>query len=210
MEKMKGFLKFFDNSFNLFNRIRLAFNQPANIPPYTYIGEMDDAAWQFIQAHKDKELMNRQVNDLNWMLHYPWLLQANEKDYHAKRYHFSSVSKRFNFLPVKIFNPQQPTELIGVLILSLRNQHLKVPYAYFDEQYTELIAKVIYHHLLKEKMDMLTIFHPKLADYFNKNKTPFFKKRPLQRHYIISKVFEQQLQNFNFTIQDGDADAAFT
>lgn len=207
-KKWTALLAMVDGVFNFFNNIRLLGFSPSP-PRFSYIESIDQEAASFIQQFKTKELLNRQVNELQWMVRYPWLLNSPTLDHNAQRYHFSSVDRRFQFLNVKVYH--RNNELIGFLILAVRGDNLKVPYAYFDALYTEAILQVIYRHMLDMNLDMLTVFHPKLVEHLKKKKSPFFLKRGFQRHYIVSKVFEQQVwANQPFDIQDGDADAAFT
>ena len=110
------------------------------------------------------------------------------------------------FLNIKIYDKEE--DLIGFVILSVRDNNLKVPYAYFAAAEVATVAVVIEQHLKMMKLDMLTVFHPLLVDYWQKNKGPFFMRRPLQRHYIISKAFGAV--DGEVFVQDGDADAAFT
>lgn len=197
-----------DGIFNFFNNIRLL-GFSAQPPRFVYIDSIDEESTVFIEQFKQKELLNRQAVDLQWIVKNPWLLSSPTLDYNAKRYHFSSVDRRFQFLNIKVYNQQN--QLIGFLMLAVRGDNLKVPYAYFDELYTAAIMQVIYQHMIDMDLDMLTVFHPNLVEHLKTNKSPFFLKRDFQRHYIVSKVFEQQVwASQPFDIQDGDADAAFT
>ncbi|MCP4441605.1 MAG: GNAT family N-acetyltransferase [Aureispira sp.] len=207
-EKWSPLLAMFDGIFNFFNSIRLLGFSPKP-PRFSYVESIDNEAMQFIQQFKSQELMNRQATDLAWMVRYPWLISAPIPDYNAQRYHFSAVDRRFNFLNIKVFDKKN--QLIAFLILTVRGDNLKVPYAYFNALHSDTVMQVIYQHMIDMDLDMVTVFHPKLVEHLKANKSPFFLKRDFQRHYIISKVFEEQLAATpTFDIQDGDADAAFT
>lgn len=205
--KYRGLLRFADACLAIPNALRLCFWQVKQVPTFCYIPEIDDEAWALVQQLKKDELMNRQKADLQWICRYPWLIGAALPDDISRRYHFSSIDTRFNFLNIKIYKNQS---LIGFLILAVRGDNLKIPYAYFTPQHIDEVVKVIYKHLFDLRLNMLTVFHPLLVDYFHKNRSPFYKKRPFHRHYIVSRQFEQKLRDYRFGIQDGDADAAFT
>ncbi|MCH2044312.1 MAG: GNAT family N-acetyltransferase [Saprospiraceae bacterium] len=205
--KWKWALNILDGGFNFFNKIRLALFSTPQVE-LNYIAEPDEEVIQLINACQKNGLMNRQSQDLTWMLRYPWVLSSKVKDENAKRYYFSSVDKRFQFLPTKVY---QNKKLVGFLIFAIRGNNLKIPYAYFQEEHVSTVLQAIYQQMLTEKLDMLTCFHPLLLKHIKTSKHPFFKVRDFQRHYIISKRFAEPLeQTPNFSIQDGDADAAFT
>jgi GNAT superfamily N-acetyltransferase len=208
-EKFSGLLKFADRFFNFFNSIRLSLIACPE-QNFSYIPEIDEETWQFIQQHRGaNELMRRKDADLRWLVNNPWLLSGAIEDEAAKRYHFSSIATHFSFLNIKVHNKEGA--LVAFLILSLRDKNMKIPYCYIAPGAVATVAKVVEQHLRELKMDMLTVFHPELVAYWQKEKGSFFMRRKMQRHYIISKVFDSLLQKQGAVIiQDGDADAAFT
>jgi hypothetical protein len=194
--------------FNIPNAVRLKFNS-VNCPTFEYVSEIDREAWAFVREHKSKELMNRNREDLQWMVNNPWLISSGIRDHTAMRYSFSSTDTSFVFLNIKIYNKEM--QMIGFLILSIRGRDMKIPYAYYKKGAEEAVMKVVYKHMLDLKLNMLTIFHSALVEQVKTKPSPFFLKRDFQRHYIIGKVLREQLEATpDFTIQDGDADAAFT
>lgn len=197
-----------DGIFNVFNSLRLALQARPN-PIFRYVDALDEEAWALIEKYRHpQELLRRNADDLCWMLRYPWLL-SGIADEAAKRYHFSAVAKRFDFLCIKIYTKN--SVLVGFLVLSIRDKNMKIPYAYFAPEAIATVVAVIHKHLLDLRLDMLTVFHPLLVAYWEKQGKPFFMRRKMQRHYIISKVFENQLtMQGEVIVQDGDADAAFT
>lgn len=208
--KWKPLLATVDGLFNIGYNLKLKFYQ-INCPLFEYLAEIDAESEKLIQNCKKqkKELMNRTPTDLKWLVNNPWLLNSSIKDHNAKRYHFSAVASFFTFLNVKIYDDNK--KVIAFIILAIRDKSMKVPYAYFEEAATKKVVQVIYTHLLKMNLNILTIFNPRLVAYIKNNPSPFFKKRKFERHYIIGKVLEDKLKKMpTFEIQDGDADAAFT
>jgi len=206
--KWRPLLSLLDTLFNIPNQLRLwAYKSAA--PTFEYLSEIDEESWTFVQRVRGKELMNRSRADLQWVVRSPWLISSGLKDYNAKRYHFSATDSSFTFLNIKVYDSNK--KVVAFLIFSIRGKHLKIPYAYLEPTAIEAVMQVIWVHLIKLNLDMLTVFQPLLVDYINKHKTPFFKRRPFQRHYIIGKVLQEDLEATpDFVIQDGDADAAFT
>ena len=206
--KWKWFLGSIDMLFNMPNTLRLKLNS-FNCPTFEYVSEIDQEAWDFVEQHKSNELMDRNREDLQWMVNNPWLISSGIKDQNALRYSFSSTTTSFVFLNIKIYDKEM--QMIGFLILSIRDKNMKIPYAYYKKGAEEAVMKVVYKHLFDLKLNMLTIFHSALVEQVKTKPSPFFLKRDFQRHYIIGKVLREQLEATpDFIIQDGDADAAFT
>lgn len=213
----KPFLSCVDAFFNVFNAFRLWTKFDYRVPleclginrGFEYLTEIDAESWAFIEKQKGKELMNRGKEDLDWVLKNPWLISAPFKDANAERYHFSAIDASFNFLMIKMYDLEMNVK--AFVLLSIRGKNLKVPYIYMEEGQEWAVLQLIYRHMLKMKLDMLTVFHPTLVRLIKNGKTPFFKKRAFKRHYIIGKVLGKQLAATpDFIIQDGDADAVFT
>ena len=161
----------------------------------------------YIISKSENSFERRDATDLNWIIEYPWLIESAPSE-ESRRYHFSSVSDRFLNVFVKMM---KASEIVGFLHLTIRDNHLKVPYAFFEKENTRDVIEYIYSLMLTQKLNMLTVFHPELVSYISGSYSPFIYKRPIKRHYMISKVLDAQFSNKdNLLIQDGDADCAFT
>lgn len=188
------------------NALRLWVLCPRSAAPFVYLAEMDAEAWAFVRKRQAGEFMRRTREDFCWIARYPWLLSGGGADEDSRRYHFTSVVADFRFFQLKIFNPKK--EMVGYLMLALRDGHLRVPYAYFDAESAGAVAKVLAWHCWKLPVTHISVFRPELVDLLEKAKHIFFARKKIQRGYIISKVFVRD--NRPLDIQDGDADAAFT
>ncbi|MEM7373067.1 MAG: GNAT family N-acetyltransferase [Bacteroidota bacterium] len=211
LHKLKPLLRLIDGVLNLFHDFRLRIyqiNYRKHQPTYEYLSEIDGPTEAFIRSFQKEELFRRGASELNWMLHHPWVLSAPAKDEPAQRYYFTSVANRFDFLAMRVYGPEN--RLAAVLIFAIRDTHLKLPYAYFSEADSELVLKVILHHMLQMRLDMLTVYHPVLTQAIRQYSTPFYLTRPFSRHYLISTRFEAGLRTHARTLQDGDGDCAFT
>jgi len=205
-QKWKTVLQLSDALLNIPNSLRLALHKKQSNVVAEQVTTIDEASWQFIHSRKSGELMNRNQAEIEWIYNNPWLKEGPE-DKDSKRYHFSSVANRFQFIYLKV---KEGEELIGFLLLSVRDQNVKVPYAYFDKENASKMFEVIRQYLFDFKANMLTVFHLDLVTYIQENKTPFYLKRNFQRHYIVTKEFEPFLSTNPLRIQDGDADCSFT
>ncbi len=161
----------------------------------------------YILSKSDNSFERRDTTDLNWIIEYPWLMESTSTE-ESRRYHFSSVSDRFQNVFVKMI---KAGKIVGFIHLTIRDNHLKVPYAFFEKENTRDLIEYIYDLMLTQKINMLTVFHPDLVKFFNSNSTPFIYKRPIKRHYIITKALDAHFSDREkLIIQDGDADCAFT
>lgn len=205
---LKPALHLLDRLLDLPNSLRLAFHS-SRCPPIRYVSTIDEEAWYFIQSLQSEELLRRGKKELEWIVRYPWLLSTPLEDTHSSRYYFSARAKNFQLWNIKVYDAQQ--RLAAFLMLSFRDGHLKVPYAYYRADGLALAAETIKAHLLKSGAKMLTVFQEELVQYFQSQRSPFFLTRRMEKGYLISKVFEAQLaKQGRFRLQDGDGDAAFT
>jgi hypothetical protein len=171
------------------------------------VAEVDQNLDEYIRSKHDDQFERRTGDDLNWILKYPWLIKSKPTD-ESRRYHFSSVSDRFQNLCFKLTDKG---EIKGYVHFTIRDNHLKIPYAYFEPEYLNDVVQHIYSIMLEYKLNMLTVFHSSLVDSFKSNSTPFLYKRAIKRQYIITKALDIHFTgNEKLLIQDGDADCAFT
>lgn len=210
LKPLKTALKLADGFANSFNSLRLLVANPntqsaINWQPVTAV---DSAIGNFVSQFQATAFEKRGLTELNWILKHPWLKVSAPTD-ESKRYHFSSVANEFKNLCFTGYNSQK--EIVAFLFFSLRDGHLKIPYAYFGETQTEDVVAKVYEVLLTEKANMLTVFHPLLVTHLSSNPTPFIYKRQVKRNYIITKALSLHfVSKDNISIQDGDADCAFT
>lgn len=162
---------------------------------------------EFITSRSENSFERRNTTDLNWIIEYPWLIQSAQTE-ESIRYHFSSVAARFHNVFVKMM---KDGKIVGFFHFTIRHNHLKVPYAFFEKEYARDAMEYIYDLMFTRGINMLTVFHPELVNYLKENSTPFIYKRAVKRNYIISKVLDAHFgDKESLRIQDGDADCAFT
>ena len=161
----------------------------------------------YILSQSEHSIERRDVAELNWIMEYPWLVESAPTE-ESKRYHFSSVSDRFQNVFVRMMKDDK---IVGFIHLTIRDNHLKVPYLFFEKEHTRDVMEYIHSLMLTQNINMLTVFQPELIRYISDSSSPFIYKRAIKRNYIISKVLDMHFSNKeNLLIQDGDADCAFT
>lgn len=206
-KRIKPLLKVLDFLLNALFDCRFYFlNEKLKDVSLKHIDHIDNEIETFIKDKQRNQLFNRGIHELNWILKNPWILNS-EENLNSKRYHFSSVDKRFEFVPLKIYNKQN--KLIAFIIFARRNDDLKIPYLYHDN-YLETIVKVVNYHLIKWKIKTFTCFHSELVLMLKKQRTPALFKKEINRNYMISNVFDSKIIESKLEIQDGDGDCSFT
>lgn len=211
LRHIKLLLLSFDFILNIPNSIRIALWKATykfELPDMEYTTEIDQETEQFIQLHNRNDLSRRNKAELDWMIKNPWVIMSPAKDLFMEKFHFSSKSRQFFNLNVKIFENGQ---LSTFLIFSIRDGHLKIPFLSLTED-TDIkkIVSVIYLHLLKYKLTTFTTFNPKLGEYIRNHRHPFIITKRISKQYLFSKLYEDQLLTNNMYIQDGEGDTAFT
>ncbi|MEM6347765.1 MAG: GNAT family N-acetyltransferase [Bacteroidota bacterium] len=208
-QRLKPLLMLGDWLLNLPNDLRVKLKNYRPNLHWEYVNELDDELENFLIARQNNQVFRRGQAEINWMLMQPWILSGPDQDDYSRRYHFSAVDERFDFMLLRLY--RRTGELAGLLMLSVRNQHMKVPFLYVEEDLLPEVAKLIFKHMQQMKLNMLSVFHPALVAHIRANQHPFFHLRDLRRHYIIAKEFADDITaQGEIVIQDGDADCAFT
>jgi GNAT superfamily N-acetyltransferase len=204
--RIKPVLQLFDFILNLANSIRLVFFPGYKLDSdirYEYVEEISPEIEEFINNCNQSYQIQRGKPELEWINKYPWVLEQ-EEDADSRRYYFSSVSKRFFYQNVEFRN--ETGTVTAFLMLSIRNNHLTVPYAFFNKGMESVLVKFLFNSMLDFQLNMLTVFHPELSEEIRKTKSPFLYKKKILRPYFIPKTLDLPEPAF----QDGDGDCVFT
>ena len=208
--KLKPLLKMMDLTINILmspvqiiNRLRFT----KKVPQVEYLTSLPPELHSFIEIHSEKEFTRRSGADLEWIMKYPWIEQKNHnQSVTAIEYPFSHLVGSFEQYFVKITASGQT---IGLLFISVRDGHLRVPYVYFQEKDALQVLKVIYQQVVLKNVITLTVFCPKLVNLMDSVSHPFIFKKKIKRLMAISKQLTDLYLKYP-EIQDGDGDVAFT
>jgi len=172
-----------------------------------YMTEIDNQSYEFMKCYQKKELFIRDANTLNWMLKYPWIINAPLQDKMEKKYYFSSTADMFNFYAYKVYNYNE--KLIGVVILKKRLNKLEVPYIYYKEKYLDKVVYTILKHAIGLKAANITSCRSDVINEIINQKFPIIFKKKIAREYLIPSCFNK-IEAEEYVYQDGDGDLAFT
>lgn len=205
-KKIKNLLSIFDFVINLFIKFIYLFFRTKINSNIEYVSFIDEEINEFIKPKLVNEVFQRQKEELNWVIEYPWVLSSPKIDDFNKRFYFSSIDNSFEYFSIKIKNKKN--KITAFLILTKRNNTLKMPYCYYEKNSELEVVNVINEQLLKLKICTFTCFHKDISKLLLENKTISLYKKKIVRKYLISKNLPFNETNFN--IQDGDGDCAFT
>ncbi len=207
--KYKWLLQIADFEFNIFNDIKnliLSRKIDKNIS-FEYINNIDNSTKTLVNSHNKNNLTKRTKPELDWIITYPWILTAPLKNDEDKRYEFSVSDKRFLTLNIKVF---YKTNLVGFIMLNIRNNHMRIPYFYCDTEKINIISQTILEHIKKLKIDYITVFNSELINELKKSSQFFYKKTQNRTFLITEKLLENFPEVKNYDLQDGEGDSAFT
>jgi GNAT superfamily N-acetyltransferase len=205
-KRIKPLLQVYDFSLNLINAIRLVFYPGYRLDPslrVEYVDSIGPETEAFINQCNRRYLNRRGKPDLDWIRRYPWVLEQEEND-DSRRYYFSSVSKRFLYQQVELRDSADTVK--AFLMVSVRNNHLTVPYVFFAEGMVTNVVKILFNIMLDYQLNMITVFHPELSSGIRETPSPFLFKKKVLRPYFLPKTLDLPDPAF----QDGDGDCAFT
>ena len=168
------------------------------------LSSLNKEQYQFIENHSPNEFTRRSGKELEWIVQFPWV--KTQEDGQGLDYPFSHLVKGFEQYFVSIISSGQP---VALLMISLRDGHMKVPYAYFQDKNAIMVLKEIYREALLKNAVTLTVFYPPLVAAMDSSANPFIFQKKIKRLVAVSKQLTGLYRQFP-NLQDGDGDVVFT
>lgn len=204
--KTKGLLNVVDNILNVFVSGAKSSTNSKEALKFTSIAQFGPSEDQFLKQEMEEACFKRGVDELNWIISHPWIMSDSKAKQQEKPYPFSSYSNNFQLNAYRIENEQD--ELQGVILLSYRDGHLKIPFFLFSGDENELFQPFL-EYINKLNVKYLTCFNDQLNGLFMQLKLGIFRK-PIQRKIMVSKTLNGGTHSREAQWQDGDGDAIFT
>ena len=210
LKSLGPFLKYIDSMVNIFIDLHLFFWKRKlathKIPSFEYISEIDAEVEEFIRANRRNGLSTRGAKELNWILKYPWILTAPVEDKNAPKYFFASISNRFFYLNIKVYDKNG--KMVGFLMLRVRNNILGIPYLYFDESALPSIMHLLGYLIYALRIDILTTYNKDILHNLEMINLPcIYRKNRIKRYHLSNKFKDSNFKDC--FIQDGDGDNVF-
>jgi GNAT superfamily N-acetyltransferase len=173
-----------------------------------YCEQLDQDTGDFMRQLQTGEWFRRGMDELNWILSFPWILNIPAKPADHTRYYFSAIDTSYISLAVRFRNERG--QISGFLMISIRKGFMKIPISYVLPEAFEEVALYLHSLILKYKVSALTVFQHDWLSYFSRHPMPALYRKKFRRYYMISTPLLQLTQGRSFCIQDGDGDLAFT
>jgi hypothetical protein len=209
-QKLKPLLKLTDQ---IFNFLLIPYRKIVHLrikkdgPEVEYLVSLDEELHTFIERHSQNEFTRRSGKDLEWIIQNQWIKGKTQyQPFPSVDYPFSYIVGNFEQYFVRV---TESGKTIGLLLFSIRDGHMKVPYVYFHEENARQILKVIYRQALLKKAVTLTIYYPKLVSFMDSVSHPFIFKKKIKRLIALSNELSFSYKKHN-EFQDGDGDVVFT
>ena len=171
-----------------------------------YLAEIDHDTALFIKKYEQNGLVRRGARELDWITQYPWVIQAPFQDGNSAKYFFSSIAKSFSYLKFRILDPDGAIK--AFFILRLRDRHLTIPYAYFDNTDVDMVTRILCNHIIELDALSLETCNLHLIDQIGRIRFPIVRKSTRDRHSVISNALARG-DIASIMLQDGDGDKAF-
>ena len=201
--------RFIDVFLNVFLDLKKVFIK--NIQNNTYIvrenEELSDSILEFVKNESSRNLFRRATIEFNWIKTYPWVLTNEITRNSSKNYNFSSYSKEFESNRYTLYDKFKC--MFGCVLITVRDGHLKIPYAYYKKETIKEIALFIVGKCSEKNVKTVVIYQKELEEELNKLLF-FVGKKEFTQKYFIMKTFEKVIKIKEFQIQSGDGDVVFT
>jgi len=206
---LKLFLGLTDFIFNLIWELRLHIWEKQHKVDQNikceFISNWDPLISDLIRHESAMELIRRGEAEFDWIRDYPWIIQGRP-DENAIKYNFSSHSKRFEHHRIKI---SEGSQIKAFLIITLRDNHLRVPYLYYKWGSIPVVTEFLLHYMISAHASYISVFREDLSGYLETYKSPMIWKKRIARYSAISNELAGLLPE-GYILQDGDGDAVFT
>lgn len=170
-----------------------------------YYSRPDEEILEILSQSTHDTLTRRGIQELNWIIRYPWLTSGVLPDRAAAKFFFASVIPKFNQYLVKVY---KDSDLVGVLLMQHSNTRFTVPYFWYEKGMEKVIAKTILLHASKCGASFINLYNDELVNAMRKLKIFYYYSVMRNRQYLAADTLADLLPP-NFKLTDGDGESAF-
>lgn len=196
-------LKGIDRELNLLwnLRIRLKLHETFH---FETIAPTDKRLNNLIEMNAHKFFFNKNIADFEWIETNPWLTTNPSFEI---EYPFSHGTQSFHLQWNLVYEDK---ELIGAILLSNRNGHLRIPYFYCNTGHSATkIAEAVEQIIRRGNYLSVTTFDAEISAHLSAVKMLYYKTKRFERVTCFSKELSD-FYNAHPKFQDGDGDSVFT
>ncbi len=208
---LRPLLKIVDAAANLFTNIRQWLWKRNSSIYENYIFEhiccIDSETSAFIKKYRKNELSRYEEEDFNWIFSFPWILSTPVNDITLSDYYFSSVSKKYGLINIKIFDRNK--KMAAFAVFRFREKNLNIPFYFCRENCHETILKIAGLIMIDMKLDTLTLNDEFLTEKFHNTGLPVIFKKSIFNQFLITDKYK----DFDFSdyyVHEGEGDNIFS
>ena len=175
-------------------------------PQYTS-SSWSDLNWAEAQAFFRDTLCARGEKEFEWILKYPWVIDAEEgKGLKGERYFFSWIAHPFRRRLLSFENNGRTNHIL----ISQKDGQLKIPYMDVDEYGWEKAARVILTEAQKCGLSEVDSYQEKLLRHMLSLSKAYITTKKHERKYMVSKHISDDFPKLNsIQVPDGEGDVVF-
>ncbi len=166
--------------------------------------KLDGTLAAFIREHSGHYYLSQDIEKLNWILNHPWVTTRAGTD--VVDYPFTYDVKSFS---QPFFVIRKGGEIRAVLFVSIRDNHVTLPFYYGSTRWINEVAGILKDHILKLQANSLILFNAELIRAFEALKLPAYYTKNIVRYAGYAKGLEP-IFTAGGVFQDGEADVVFT
>lgn len=153
-------------------------------------------------------LSKRGHEELEWIMTFPWVLPENEKNKALRnKYFFSAIARPFKQYFCLVY---KDGNLIAIVMITLKNKQLKVPYFHSSDFDLALIADLLFTEAWKNGMSYIDVFDEELVREMQLKSAFYAYSRAQERKYMVSsKIIGDLPLAASSRLSDGEGDVVF-
>ena len=209
LEIFQPFLKLSDGCLNSILHIRLQWKLRKTVLKhnYTFVKKIDKQLNNFIDINTKNSSFRRGINEFDWILKYPWVINSEKAPPDANKYYFSWYANDFQQHLVKI--EDNNNNIVGALILIIYRGELKTPYIFLNGADEKDVTMFLIQLMIENKIPTYVGYDPTVNGHIIKSKL-FWHKRNSEHGILISKKLAKEVNIDKPVLFYGDGDAVFT
>ncbi len=153
-------------------------------------------------------LSRRSDNEMNWIMNFPWVKNIDEIDKEVlDKYFFSAAADMFKQYFILVY---RRGVLVCIVMFTLKNSQMKVPYYYTQDLDLALISDLIFTESWKNGVSHIDVYDEDLCKEM-KLKTAYFAfSKNRERKYMVSKkILNEFPDREGIRLSDGEGDVVF-
>jgi GNAT superfamily N-acetyltransferase len=147
------------------------------------VDRLDESCWRPCTGHSNLPSFFRNIEAVNWMLQYPWVVSKKSGEKKTKNYYFSEVRNIFKYVAIEVYRLED-RKPAGFMVLSVSHKKAKTRIKLLDfylqnEEDPEIVGYPLLKYAKKFLADRI-----EYPDYFAK----YFQSLPWTKKLIKRQI----------------------